>query len=44
MAAQTALDYAEGGYAGDAARMELALSRDLAKRVVMVHDDKKLAK
>jgi hypothetical protein len=34
----TALDYAEGWYAGDAARMERALSPDLAKRVVMVRD------
>jgi hypothetical protein len=36
----TALDYAEGWYAGDAARMEKALSPDLAKRVVMVNDGK----
>jgi hypothetical protein len=36
----TALDYAEGWYAGDAARMEKALSPDLAKRVVMVRDGK----
>jgi hypothetical protein len=36
----TALDYAEGWYAGDAARMERALSPDLAKRVVVVRDGK----
>jgi hypothetical protein len=36
----TALDYAEGWYAGDAARMEKALSPDLAKRVVRVRDGK----
>jgi len=31
---QTALDYAEGWYTGDAARMERALHPDLAKRMV----------
>lgn len=31
----TALDYIEGWYAGDAARMERALHPELAKRVVM---------
>jgi hypothetical protein len=36
----TALDYAEGWYTGDAARMEKALSPDLAKRVIMVRDGK----
>jgi hypothetical protein len=30
----TALDYVEGWYTGDAARMERALSPDLAKRIV----------
>jgi hypothetical protein len=35
----TALDYLEGWYAGDAARMERALHPDLAKRVVR-HDEK----
>lgn len=30
----TALDYVEGWYTGDAARMERALSADLAKRIV----------
>jgi hypothetical protein len=35
---QTALDYAEGWYTGDAARMEKALSPDLAKRIVRVRD------
>ena len=32
---KTALDYAEGWYEGDAARMERALHPDLAKRVLM---------
>ena len=32
---KTALDYAEGWYDGDAARMERALHPDLAKRVLM---------
>lgn len=32
---QAALDYAEGWYEGDAARMEQALHPDLAKRVVV---------
>jgi hypothetical protein len=32
---KTALDYAEGWYDGDAARMEKALHPDLAKRVLM---------
>src|SRR5689334_4852205 len=36
----TALDYAQGWYTGDAARMEKALSPDLAKRVIMVRDGK----
>ena len=36
----TALDYAEGWYTGDAARMEKALSPDLAKRVIMVREGK----
>ncbi|HJP58196.1 MAG TPA: nuclear transport factor 2 family protein [Gemmatimonadales bacterium] len=31
----TALDYVEGWYTGDAARMERALSPDLAKRIVI---------
>jgi len=31
---KTALDYIEGWYSGDAARMERALHRDLAKRIV----------
>ena len=34
----TALDYAEGWYTGDAARMEKAVSPDLAKRIVRVRD------
>jgi len=33
---QTALDYIEGWYAGDAERMERALHPDLAKRIVRV--------
>ena len=33
----TALDYIEGWYAGDADRMERALSPDLAKRMVMTN-------
>ena len=32
---QTALDYMEGWYSGDAARMERALHPDLAKRIVI---------
>jgi hypothetical protein len=32
---QAALDYIEGWYTGDAARMERALHPDLAKRIVM---------
>jgi hypothetical protein len=36
---QAALDYAEGWYAGDAARMEKALHPELAKRIV--HTDEK---
>ena len=32
---QTALDYMEGWYSGDAARMERALHPDLAKRIVL---------
>jgi len=35
---QTALDYIEGWYTGDADRMERALSPDLAKRIVMTND------
>ncbi|HEV7836602.1 MAG TPA: nuclear transport factor 2 family protein, partial [Gemmatimonadaceae bacterium] len=31
---QTALDYIQGWYAGDAARMERALHPELAKRIV----------
>ena len=34
---QTALDYIEGWYEGDADRMERALSPDLAKRIVMTN-------
>lgn len=34
----TALDYIEGWYAGDAARMERALHPDLAKRIVRTQD------
>ncbi len=34
----TALDYIEGWYAGDAARMERALHPDLAKRIVRTRD------
>jgi hypothetical protein len=35
---QTALDYIEGWYTGDAARMERALHPELAKRIVAVKD------
>ena len=35
---QTALDYVEGWYEGNAERMERALHPDLAKRVVMTDD------
>ena len=35
----TALDYIEGWYAGDAARMERALHPDLAKRIVRTGQD-----
>jgi hypothetical protein len=35
---QTALDYIEGWYEGDADRMERALSPDLAKRIVNTKD------
>jgi hypothetical protein len=35
----TALDYIEGWYAGDAARMERALHPDLAKRIVRMGQD-----
>ena len=35
---QTALDYIEGWYAGDAERMERALHPDLAKRIVRTND------
>ena len=34
---QTALDYIEGWYAGDAERMERALHPDLAKRIVLTN-------
>lgn len=34
----TALDYIEGWYSGDAERMERALHPDLAKRIVMTRD------
>jgi len=34
---QTALDYIEGWYEGNAERMERALSPDLAKRIVMTN-------
>jgi len=37
---QTALDYIEGWYDGDAARMERALHPDLAKRIVRTQDGK----
>lgn len=33
---KTALDYIEGWYAGDAARMERTLHPDLAKRMVLI--------
>jgi len=35
----TALDYIEGWYTGDAARMERALHPDLAKRIVRIGQD-----
>lgn len=35
---QTALDYIEGYYEGDAARMERALHPELAKRIVMTRE------
>lgn len=38
---QTALDYIEGWYEGDAERMERALHPDLAKRIVRVNPDNK---
>ncbi len=38
---QTALDYIEGWYDGDAERMERALHPDLAKRIVRVNPDNK---
>jgi hypothetical protein len=38
---QTALDYIEGWYAGDAERMERALHPDLAKRIVRPHPENK---
>ena len=38
---QTALDYIEGWYSGDAERMENALHPDLAKRIVRVSSDNK---
>lgn len=37
---QTALDYAQSWYTGDADRMEKALSPDLAKRIVRSRDGK----
>lgn len=36
---QTALDYIEGWYEGDAERMERALHPDLAKRIVMTNPE-----
>lgn len=36
----TALDYVEGWYAGDAARMQRALHPELAKRIMMRRDGK----
>jgi len=41
---QTALDYIEGWYAGDAERMERALHPDLAKRIVRVSSDNKFSR
>lgn len=41
---QTALDYIEGWYAGDAERMERVLHPDLAKRIVRVSPDKKFSR
>jgi len=41
---QTALDYIEGWYTGDAERMERALHPDLAKRIVRVSPDKKYSR
>lgn len=38
---QTALDYIEGWYEGDATRMERALHSDLAKRIVRLNPDNK---
>ncbi len=38
---QTALDYIEGWYEGDAERMERALHPDLAKRIVRISPDNK---
>lgn len=38
---QTALDYIEGWYEGDATRMERALHPDLAKRIVRPNPDNK---
>jgi hypothetical protein len=38
--AQTALDYIEGWYAGDAERMARALHTDLVKRIVETEDGK----
>lgn len=38
---ESALDYAEGCYEGNAERMERALHPDLAKRIVRVSSDKK---
>jgi hypothetical protein len=38
---QTALDYIEGWYTGDAERMERALHPDLAKRIVRASPDNK---
>src|SRR5215218_5451924 len=35
---QTALDYVEGWYSGDAERMERALHPDLAKRIVRTNE------
>jgi hypothetical protein len=41
---QTALDYIEGWYEGDADRMERALHPDLAKRIVRVSPDGKYSR
>src|SRR4028118_1465241 len=38
---QTALDYIEGWYEGDAERMERSLHPDLAKRIVLINSQDK---